>query len=689
MSTSIDIYPDAHVETVSVDGYAARTESTYDSWANIRAGAGTSANDNNAGLSLTALYTATTNNNRWSSLVRSLLVFDTGANLPDNATIVSATLTLRCSGVLNDNAWSDADAGVAVVNVAAGGSNTAVAAADFARVGTTLQATSKLYSDFVNGEDEVWTLNAAGLATIAANLDAGEVTKFGLRFVADLSDVDPGHKSAKYTSISFKDTEQTPKPKLNIVYTNTASVASPCRVLTVSAKTPTWGAKRTVPLASAKALAVAPKTPLVKTAYTDAVGVRTLAVTPQTPGWGAKKTIDCPVTELEVTCQTPEVITVGAGTPLTVACPVTELEVTPILTQITTGYTTTVPPPTPLNVSAKTPLVKTGLTVVTPLTELDVTVQTPVVSGKATVAVTPEELEVDCKTPVVSGKAVVAVTHEELSVDCKVPAITAGTGAIVPVDCNTLAVSPQTPVVTGKALVTVGVRALSVTAQVPVVQIGAFAQVDVLPEELAVDCKTPLVKTGVSISVSLVSLNVSPKTPIVTAGASKTIAVPVTELDVTAQVPVVGIGKTIVVSVLPLTVTRNTPVVTGKAVVVVSPKGLVVAPKTPVVGIGVTVVVLPVGLAVDPQTPVVHVGTGAIVNVLPAQLGSVPGPPWFHGGATLHLGTNELAVIPGQVRVYILMKQVPTKLSQTGVECNGLSELGVECDGLSETGLGG
>jgi len=108
-----------------------------------------------------------------------------------------------------------------------------------------------------------------------------------------------------------------------------------------------------------------------------------------------------------------------------------------------------------------------------------------------------------------------------------------------------------------------------------------------------------------------------------------------------------------------------------------------------IAGHSLTIDVVPVALEVSVYTTTVLVGTGAIVNVVPAGVVAIPSPPWFHGGATLHIPGNQLAVIPGQVRVLILMKWVPTKISQTGIECDGLSELGIECNKLSETGLGG
>ena len=78
-----------------------------------------------------------------------------------------------------------------------------------------------------------------------------------------------------------------------------------------------------------------------------------------------------------------------------------------------------------------------------------------------------------------------------------------------------------------------------------------------------------------------------------------------------------------------------------------------------------TVHVLPVALEVDPKTPGLTLGCTIIVAPIP------------------------IVVTPGVPKVYIMMISGGTKLSQTGVECDGLSELGVICDGLSETGLGG
>jgi len=159
--------PDPDPENTSVDGNAARA-GVNQTWADIKAGAGTFASDSGAEGYLAGALASSTNN-QWQALRRSFFLFDTTGS----AAVVTAQLKVW------GTSKSDGVNASPVLNVyaSAPASNTALVAADYNTLGTTPLATGIAYDDFVTGAYNIFTLNAAGVASI----DTGGITKFGLR----------------------------------------------------------------------------------------------------------------------------------------------------------------------------------------------------------------------------------------------------------------------------------------------------------------------------------------------------------------------------------------------------------------------------------------------------------------------------------------------------------------------------
>jgi len=213
-------YPDAHVETSSVDGVVMRTGTNL-TWADIHDGAGTYAYDDGA-LDFAYLAAGTTSA-RWNQLYRLILLFNT-AGLPDVCTITDAVLSLY--------GYSKADnLGVSPeINIYASNpnSNVALIAADYQTLGAVAFATAITYSSFSIVGYNDFTLNATGKAAISKT----GVSKFGAREVTyDAANSAPNWTSsvASYFRVYLADQGDGYKPKLVVTYT--ASPAPPTNVV--------------------------------------------------------------------------------------------------------------------------------------------------------------------------------------------------------------------------------------------------------------------------------------------------------------------------------------------------------------------------------------------------------------------------------------------------------------------------
>lgn len=178
MATLI-VFPDAHPESTSVDGYTRHTtfSSPYLTWADLIAAAGLSAVDTEEWTSLVLIQAAPTpNTDKWRVLNRSILLFDT-SGLPDGAPILSATLSIHGSekadylGIAPDiNVYGSAPA-----------SDTGLVAGDYDSLGNTPFCDTPItYASWQANGTAGWNdfiLNSDGIATISRT----GITKLGLR----------------------------------------------------------------------------------------------------------------------------------------------------------------------------------------------------------------------------------------------------------------------------------------------------------------------------------------------------------------------------------------------------------------------------------------------------------------------------------------------------------------------------
>ena len=167
----LTFYPDADPELTSVDGFAYRSLTPGETWANILAGAGIYAIDDSSPLYCPYMrsYTST---DKWRTNGRAPLLFDTSLLLPSYS-LKSAQLKIYVGELRDDAGWKP-DLVCVSSNPA---SNTAVIPADYQAFGSIPLSSVLAYDSIVLKTYNVLQLNAAGLAAIVK----GGITKLGLR----------------------------------------------------------------------------------------------------------------------------------------------------------------------------------------------------------------------------------------------------------------------------------------------------------------------------------------------------------------------------------------------------------------------------------------------------------------------------------------------------------------------------
>ena len=183
-NTTTTVYPDPDPESTSVDGFAGRI-GVDETFATIRAGAGTSSSETDVTIQLYRVRTSSTDP-QYDRLGRSFALFDASA-IGDTDTISSAIFSLNIS------AKSDTLGGGASVNskmnIVDGtpDSNTAIANADYDNVGTTQFGQSNIFDSLAAiGSYEDITI------TDLTKISKTGITKFGIRSGWDLDNTVTG-----------------------------------------------------------------------------------------------------------------------------------------------------------------------------------------------------------------------------------------------------------------------------------------------------------------------------------------------------------------------------------------------------------------------------------------------------------------------------------------------------------------
>lgn len=200
--------PDSNPETTSVDGRVFK-DGVDLTWANIHDPADGDGAQDAAAATQHIYIKASNTSSQWASLYRSYYLFDT-SSLGSGATISTAVFSVYVTAIDNDFG------GNMDLITTTPASNTALAAADYDQVGTTLQATSIAIVSLSTSAYNDWTLNATGLG----NVSKTSITKFGARMSQDTVNSPPtwsasvdGGVTANYSDVGSN------KPKLVVTYT--------------------------------------------------------------------------------------------------------------------------------------------------------------------------------------------------------------------------------------------------------------------------------------------------------------------------------------------------------------------------------------------------------------------------------------------------------------------------------------
>jgi len=215
-ATTSLFYPDPSPESTSVDGTAyAHTGGAGGTFAALRAADGYGSADDSPLDDMGRLLASTTTD-RYNGIHRQFLLFDTSA-LGSGDTIDSGTVTLTSDSTVADSFGDDT-----VLTDSNPISNDDIVTDDYQRmVTTTEQASNRIDVGAFSGATHVYTLNAAGIATVTAARDG--ITKFGGRVSSDQDNSAPtwtsdGQSTPRYYAAETSGTSS--DPKLTVVHTS-------------------------------------------------------------------------------------------------------------------------------------------------------------------------------------------------------------------------------------------------------------------------------------------------------------------------------------------------------------------------------------------------------------------------------------------------------------------------------------
>lgn len=215
-ATTSTFYPDPDPESTSVDGHTVRS-GVSESWATIIAGAGTAAQDSQASVSAPRFSSAAITD-EWLNILRAHTLFDT-SSMPDTDVISSGTYTITSTATSPHDNFSQSVALISTSPV----SNTALAAGDHLSMGTTDFAARIAVGAWATSGDNIFTLNAAGLAAI----DATGITKFGMDMSGSVDAIVPTWSASIFAlaTTTWADTAGTGSdPKLIVVHNGTLQI---------------------------------------------------------------------------------------------------------------------------------------------------------------------------------------------------------------------------------------------------------------------------------------------------------------------------------------------------------------------------------------------------------------------------------------------------------------------------------
>jgi hypothetical protein len=214
---SMTFYPDAHVETTSVDGYVMHANAAGITWAALQGAVGSAAGSSDAS-NWFLVQAHGINANRWVDLRRFIYLTDI-TGLPAGVTVTSSIFSINGFGKTDTGGW------LPDLNIysSAPASNTNLDAGDFDSLGTTpFCATLVTYNGFnITGYNN-FTLNGDGITALNTAYAGDKILKLGLRNANyDVAIIEPAWVASAYWIFKIYNSEQGAgfKPKLVVNYT--------------------------------------------------------------------------------------------------------------------------------------------------------------------------------------------------------------------------------------------------------------------------------------------------------------------------------------------------------------------------------------------------------------------------------------------------------------------------------------
>lgn len=413
--STLIVYPDAHTETDTVDGYTEKANANYTT---ATTGDATAVYDSTDGSVATGIQ-----HSLWSGtyyIRRPIVLFNT-SDLGAGATITSATLSIYC---VIDGGTGNADSDSINIVSSDPASNTSLAVGDHDSFGTTSFGSITIPTS--TSEYKVITLNASGLAAISKT----GITKFGLITGRDISDTAPTGLNQVIMYFSERGTDY--RPKLTIEYTTSSAtnvtVTADVVTGTVSLPTPAVSTiKNTTVSADVVTLTTSLPTPTItsqtSTTQTPDPVTGTLSLPAPTVATTTNITISADVVALTSSLPAPTIsaggsITVGAGvqtTTLSLPSPtVTAIKNVSVGADVVTTTTSAIDPTisTTTNASATADVVTATLSLpepsVTVIKNASVTADvvtvtaslpTPTITTTRSVSLTPDTVNLTASLP--------------------------------------------------------------------------------------------------------------------------------------------------------------------------------------------------------------------------------------------------------------------------------------------------
>jgi len=212
----LTVYPDAHVESTSVDGYM-NYRNNGSTWNTLHTATAGNEDLFDSTVFLYIMADRDASGTLYNTIYRTFLLFDT-SSIGGAATIDSATLAIYGNTKSNSSGWSLASN----IYSSSPASNTALALEDYDQVGETAFATAIAYADWATGGYNTFTLNASGIAAI----DKTGISKFSHRFVKDAdNDAPSGGGGGSFSDYLSYASEKGAgfRPTLTVVYSTAAS----------------------------------------------------------------------------------------------------------------------------------------------------------------------------------------------------------------------------------------------------------------------------------------------------------------------------------------------------------------------------------------------------------------------------------------------------------------------------------